>query len=1004
MEHLHTRFNKYPSRLFKSILAGGLLLACSTSLSAQQIYALSNGNLVSFNALLPLTTSVPIAITGITPGQILSGMDFRPATGQLYVLGYNNINGQARLYTVNTTTAVATPVGAAAVTLATGMGKISFDFNPTVDRIRVTSSTGNNYRLHPVTGAIAATDGNLAYLTGDVNFGTVPSVSAGAYTNSYIASTTTTLYNFDDNLNIFTTQNPPNNGSLNTVGGSGLSVNTGSRTDLDIYYNPATNTNVAYFTANPALSLTDNLYTVNLATGTTSFVGSIGLPGLVPIDDIAVFIDLTLPPVIAGRTVYGLTSNAYLMSFDSDNPATVRSHLAISGITAGQTIVGLDSRPATGQLYAMGYNATTGECQLYTINPTTAAATILNATPTILATGMTQVSFDFNPTVDRIRVTAANGNNYRLHPVTGAIAATDVSLAYAVGDLHTGAVPAIAAGAYTNSYIGSSATQLFNYDITQNSITLQDPPNNGTLNTRGVSGITVNPADPSVDMDIFFNPATLTNQALLAANTGSSTFDFLYSLNTTTGTATAIGRIGFGTALTDIAVQIDNSLPAVIGQLVYAITANQNIITFDNSNPGVIRSQATVTGITTGQVIAGMDMRPATGELYLMGYDNATGNYQLYTLNATTGVATAVAPVATLAAGMGNIGFDFNPTVDRIRVLGSNNASYRLVPTTSALAGTDGTLAYALGDPNTGVTPNVSTCAYTNSFPGSTATVLYDYDQNLNILAIQNPPNSGTLNTIGTSGITQNVADPTTDLDIFYNPGTATNSAYFAANTATNDRLYSVNLASGLATDLGLIGFGIAIRDIAVHIDGAPLPLTLTSFRVKNTKCAAVLSWNTAEEKNVSHFSIERKTQDDEFKSIGTVTAKGAGMEQSYTYTDNVEQEGLFQYRLKINDFDGGFRYSNTGAQQISCNGSGIQLYPNPANDHIRLLLNAPAGQQYAIRIIDVLGKTVYQHTVITNQVNQVITAPVTQLGNGIYSVIVGNATETEVLRFEKIK
>ncbi len=155
--------------------------------------------------------------------------------------------------------------------------------------------------------------------------------------------------------------------------------------------------------------------------------------------------------------MYGLTSNAYLISFDSDAPGTIRSHAAIIGITGGQTITGLDSRPLTGQLYAVGYNPANGESQLYTLNPATAVATAVNAAPAVLATGMTQVSFDFNPTVDRIRVTSANGNNYRLHPLTGAIVATDVSLTYAAGDPNTGATPAIAAGAYTNSYIGSSA-------------------------------------------------------------------------------------------------------------------------------------------------------------------------------------------------------------------------------------------------------------------------------------------------------------------------------------------------------------------------------------------------------------------------------------------------------------------------------------------------------------------------------------------------------------------
>lgn len=1000
MTKLHTPFTIRAEQLLRSVLAGSLLLAATSPLAAQQIYALSNGNLVSFNAATPVLTSAAQPITGITPGQVISGLDCRPATGELYALGYNSINGQTRLYTINTGTAIATPIGAAAVTLATGMSKLSFDFNPTVDRIRVTSANGNNYRLHPVTGAIAATDGNLAYLAGDINAGATPSISAGAYTNSYIAATSTTLYNFDDNLNILTRQDPPNNGSLNTIGASGLLINTGSRTDLDIYYNPVTNANTAFFTANPSLSPTDNLYTINLATGAASLVGAIGLPGITPIDDIAIAIDRTVPAVIAGRIVYGLTSNAYLVSFDSDAPGTIRSHAAISGITAGQALVGLDSRPLTGQLYAMGYNATTGESQLYTINPVTAAATAINTTPVVLATGLTQISFDFNPTVDRIRVTAANGNNYRLHPLTGAIAATDVALAYAVGDIHAGATPAIAAGAYTNSYIGTTATQLYNYDITQNSITLQDPPNNGTLNTKGASGITVNPADPSVDMDIYFNSATGTNQALLAANTGSSTFDFLYSINLTTGAATPIGRIGFGTALTDIAVQIDNSLPAIIGQLTYAVTATQNIVTFDNSNPGVIRSQAAITGITAGQTIAGMDMRPATGELYLMGYENVTGSSQLYTLNAVTGIATVVAPAITLAAGMGNIGFDFNPTVDRIRVIGSNNASYRLIPTTGLIAGTDGNLAYAAGDPNAGTTPNVSTCAYTNSYNGATATTLYDYDHNLNVFAIQNPPNNGTLNTLGASGIVQNLADPTTDLDIYYSSAFLNNTAYFVANTATNDRLYSVNLATGAATDLGLIGNGIAIRDIAVHIDGAPLPLTLTSFRVTGATCSALLSWTTTDEQNVSHFEVERKGVKGDFEAIGTLPARNTTGQQRYTYTDKNQQEGLFQYRLKVLDAHGGYHYSNTEARQISCGNTKVSLYPNPANDYIRLSFAGTTGAACTIRIIEATGRTVYYKSAPGTQV---LTLPVTQLVSGLYTVMISDGDHQEVLRFEKL-
>lgn len=75
------------------------------------------------------------------------------------------------MYTLNLTTGAATAVGAAPITLATNLGKIGFDFNPTVDRIRVTGSNNANYRLHPVTGVIAATDMNLAFAVTDVNAG-----------------------------------------------------------------------------------------------------------------------------------------------------------------------------------------------------------------------------------------------------------------------------------------------------------------------------------------------------------------------------------------------------------------------------------------------------------------------------------------------------------------------------------------------------------------------------------------------------------------------------------------------------------------------------------------------------------------------------------------------------------------------------------------------------------------------------------------------------------------
>ncbi len=90
-------------------------------------------------------------ITGLTPGDQLVGIDFRPATGQLYGLSTPGGGpGSAQLYIIATETAVATQVGAPNAVL--GGTSFGFDFNPVPDRIRVVSNAGENLRLNPNDG------------------------------------------------------------------------------------------------------------------------------------------------------------------------------------------------------------------------------------------------------------------------------------------------------------------------------------------------------------------------------------------------------------------------------------------------------------------------------------------------------------------------------------------------------------------------------------------------------------------------------------------------------------------------------------------------------------------------------------------------------------------------------------------------------------------------------------------------------------------------------------
>ena len=385
-------------------LFGGALLLnlVAHSAEAQVIFGLSGTDLTSINLATPATSQTRVPITGITAGQTLVGLDFRPNTGELFALGYDaaTAGNNARLYVINQTTAVATAVGTAAVRLELGgpTERIAFDFNPTVDRIRVAGTNDANYRLNPNNGAIVDADpntagtqpdGTLAFVAGDANVGQNPYIGAGAYTNSYIGTTSTVLYYIDEQRSQLVRSDTPNSGTLATTvtinpqaGGNPTPINApGASTDLDIY-TAGLNDQQAYLNVNQvdgSGNFISFIYRLNLATGATTLAAFINGTG-VGVTDIAVRIDRTAPAA-SGQLLYAVSANNNLLSFYSGTPGFINSSVAITGLTAGQTLVGTDFRPNTGQLFGLGYDATTAgnNSQLYTIDLTTGAVTPVGA-------------------------------------------------------------------------------------------------------------------------------------------------------------------------------------------------------------------------------------------------------------------------------------------------------------------------------------------------------------------------------------------------------------------------------------------------------------------------------------------------------------------------------------------------------------------------------------------------------------------------------------------------
>lgn len=444
------------------------------------VYGITAMNeLVYFNASNPKIFTSKTTVTGVASGEKLLSIDFRPATGELYAL-----SNASKLYIINTSNASARTVSSTAFTPMISGTIASIDFNPTVDRIRLVSNSGQNLRLHPETGAVAATD-----IT--INGTGSPSITGLAYTNSKAGAATTILYDIDPMLGKLYKQDPPNNGTLVEVGSLGTTFT--GQAAFDIKYDNST----------ALLAFNDKLHILDLNNGKATSIGSLQ-QGI---------IDMAIP---TEPVAYAIDNSNNLQIFNPNNPVPVSK--TVAGLQSGESILGIDFRPANGQLYALGSSS-----RIYTINLGTGAATAVGASPFSTLLSGTDFGFDFNPTVDRIRVVSNTGQNLRLNPNDGTIAAADLTL-------NPGS-PMISAAAYTNNFAGATSTTLFVIDHNTDKLYQQNPPNNGTLVETGSLGINITNANG-------FDIGSMSQKAYLIASVGLSTR--IYSINTMTGAATSV--------------------------------------------------------------------------------------------------------------------------------------------------------------------------------------------------------------------------------------------------------------------------------------------------------------------------------------------------------------------------------------------------------------------------------------------------------------------------------
>jgi Domain of unknown function (DUF4394) len=253
-------------------------LLAPSSAGAERIAAVVGGRLMLFDSATPSAVATR-DITGIGTNETIRGIDYRPSTGEVYVVTATTAsanNSFARTYVIDTSLGTTGRVGVTTAAVP-GWADVAGDagFNPVADRLRVLNVTDENFRLNPNDGALAADDTNLSPAATTAAIGL-------AYDRNVARSTATTAYLIDRHdsqlamLGGVNSTPSPNGGVVTDRGPLGITLAASTDGGFDI--SGATGT--AYAVLTDSADMLTSLYTVNLTTGALTKIGTVGTGGL----------------------------------------------------------------------------------------------------------------------------------------------------------------------------------------------------------------------------------------------------------------------------------------------------------------------------------------------------------------------------------------------------------------------------------------------------------------------------------------------------------------------------------------------------------------------------------------------------------------------------------------------------------------------------------------------------------------------------------------------------
>lgn len=172
---------------------------------------------------------------------------------------------------------------------------------------------------------------------------------------------------------------------------------------------------------------------------------------------------------------------------------------------------------------------------------------------------------------------------------------------------------------------------------------------------------------------------------------------------------------------------------------------------------------------------------------------------------------------------------------------------------------------------------------------------------------------------------------------------------------------------------------------------GGPLPIKMDNFYASRNGSEVSMSWETQTEINSKEFAIE-KNSNGTFETVAVVPATNITTGSKYSYTDVNNEKSVSQYRLKMFDMDGSYRYSEIRTVKGIGSKTNFSIFPNPSNGNTKISV-ADVNAATEIQIVNSSGKLIK-----TVSLNNQSSVDINNLPNGLYLIRVVNKESGEIV------